>query len=53
MQDPNILDKNQEYETRVATNINLTSNIEYALLNFTIINKKGISINKRVLISGL
>ena len=48
-----ILDEYPKYLTRVATNINLTSNIKYPILKTTYINQKGISINKRVLIRAL
>ena len=47
-QNPKILDKNPTHWTRVATNIYSTSSIKYPILNNTVINKKGIIINKGV-----
>ena len=43
----NILDKDLKSLTRVATNINLTSNIKYLIYKTTYLNSKCISINRR------
>ena len=40
MQNPTILDKNQKYLTRVATNINLTSDIKYPILKIQYIHNR-------------